>query len=249
MTAPIDLPGLKVVLINLERSVQRRADMQARLAQLGLAHEWLAGVDGVLHQDALRPSVDVPAFCRNTGRDVLPGEIGCYHSHILAWQKLLDSPQEVLLVLEDDVVFHSDFLPAVRLALAHQGQWDLLKLNCIRAKQPVRKGRIGPYVLNAHLGPFTGMGAYLIGRATIERLLPAMLPITRPIDHELDRPHVHRMRHLSLVPFPSEVNDGNQSTITGTGFDKVRKYPWHRRLPLYALRWRNMVGKIRHTLL
>jgi glycosyl transferase family 25 len=78
------------------------------------------------------------------------------------------------------------------------------------------------------------------------RLLPVMLPVTRPIDHELDRIHVHDFRHFGLEPFPSHVDDGNESTITGVAFSAVKKFPWHRRLPLYALRWRNSFGKLAH---
>jgi glycosyl transferase family 25 len=100
--------------------------------------------------------------------------------------------------------------------------------------------------VNAYLGPATGLGAYLITRDLAARLLPAMLPVTRPIDHELDRIHVHDFRHFGLEPFPSHVDDGNDSTITGTGFAEVAKPAWHRRLPMYGLRVRNLLGKLWH---
>lgn len=244
MTDANQLPGLKLVLINLERSVDRRAAMQNRLATLGLSYEWLRGIDGVARQKELASTVNVPEFCRNVGRDVLPGEIGCYHSHLEAWKLLLKGEHDSMLVLEDDVIFGEDFIFAVTEALQHRDQWDLLKLNCIRAKQPLIQKKIGDYSLNAYLGPFTGMGAYLINRELVERLLADMLPITRPIDHELDRIHVHDFRHYGLEPFPSHVDDGNQSTITGASFDGVRKYPWYRRGPLYLLRFKNLLGKM-----
>lgn len=244
MTAPaLPLPGLKVVLINLPRSQDRREAMQQRLAELGLTYSLFAAVDGRAEQARLFRQVDVPAFQRHVGRDVLPGEIGCYLSHITVWQQFLDSGEAVLLVLEDDVVFGADFLDALREALRVRAHWDLLKLNKIRAKQPISQGRVGPYRLNAYLGTATGLGAYLIQRETAQRLLPAMLPITRPIDHELDRIHVHRLRYFGLEPFPSQVRDGNQSTITGQAFSAVKKHAWHARLPVHRLRWRNFWGR------
>ncbi len=245
MTAgSLHLPGLKVVLINLPRSQERREAMQQRLTELGLTYSLFAAVDGRAEQARLFRQVDVPAFQRHVGRDVLPGEIGCYFSHITVWQQFLDSGEAVLLVLEDDVVFSSDFLAALHEALRVRAHWDFLKLNKIRAKQPISQGRVGPYRLNAYLGPATGTGAYLVQRATIQRLLPAMLPATRPIDHELDRIHVHRFRHFGLEPFPSRVDDGSQSTITGSGFSAVKKYAWHARGSLYLLRWRNFWGRL-----
>lgn len=244
MEACIRIPGLKVVLINLPRSVARREQMQQRLDALGLAYELFPAIDGRAEQARLFQQVDVPAFQRNVGRDVLPGEIGCYFSHITVWQQFVDSGEECLLVLEDDVVFGADFLVAVQEALRVRAHWDFLKLNKIRAKQPIAQGHVGAYRLNAYLGTATGLGAYLIQRETAQRLLPAMLPITRPIDHELDRIHVHRLRHFGLEPFPSHVQDENQSTITGEGFNAVKKYVWRARGPLYLLRWRNFWGRL-----
>jgi glycosyl transferase family 25 len=241
MTAsPLYLPALKVVLINLPRSRERRETMQQRLAELGLAYTLFAAVDGRAEQARLFEQVDVPAFQRNVGRDVLPGEIGCYFSHITVWQQFVDSGEDVLLVLEDDVVFGPDFIEALREALRVRAHWDFLKLNKIRAKQPISQGRVGPYELNAYLGPATGTGAYLIQRLTAQRLLGEFLPVTRPIDHELDRIRVHQLRHFGLEPFPSRVSDDSQSTITGQAFSAVKKYAWYARLSVYRLRWRNL---------
>ena len=187
--APIRLPGLKIVLINLPRSVERREKMEQRLAALGLAYELFPAIDGRAEQTRLFQQVDVPAFERHVGRDVLPGEIGCYFSHITVWQQFVDGGEDVLLVLEDDVVFHDDFVDALRTALWGRAHWDMLKLAKIRAKQPVCQGTLGPYRLNAYLGAATGFGAYLVQRATAQRLLPALLPITAPIDRELEQVH------------------------------------------------------------
>ncbi len=236
--------GLMVLLINLDRSDRRREQMEQRLAALGLPYERIAAVDGKARWPELSSSVDIPAFQRNVGRVLLQGEIGCYHSHLLAWRRLLESDAHTLLVLEDDVVFGHDFLDALEIALAERSRWDLLKLNKIRAKQPVRQAGLGPYALNAYMGPLTGMGAYLISRQAAQRLLPAMLPIRLPIDLELDKVYLHRIRHYGLEPFPSQVNDENQSTITGAAFSGVKKFPWYRRLPNYRRRIGVLVKKL-----
>jgi len=238
------IPGLKVVLLNLERSADRRQAMQNQLSDLQIAFEWIRAIDGKARWAEIADKVSTEAFDRNIGRGVLPGEVGCYLSHLQAWNFLLESDDDVLLVLEDDIVFGDEFVTAVELAIEHRRDWDFLKLNKIRAKHPIRQKAIGDYAPHAYPGPATGLGAYLIQRHTIEKLLPRMLPITRPIDHELDRIHVYDFRHLGLEPFPSHVEDGNISTITGVGFSAVRKRPWFARLPSYLLRVSNLVGKI-----
>lgn len=236
-------PGLLVTLINLDRSEQRRTQMERRLADIGLAFTRLPAMDGKARWAELLPSVDVDAFQRNVGRDLMQGEIGCYHSHLQAWRSLIDSDCHTLLVLEDDVVFGDDFLQALQQALAHRDYWDMLNFNKIRAKQPVRQAQLGSYSLNAYMGPLTGMGAYLISRDAALRLLPSMLPIILPIDLELDRVHLHRIRRYGLEPFPSHVDDGSQSTITGQSFSGVNKYPWYRRMPTFKRRLRDLFAK------
>lgn len=244
MSAALQLPELMVLLINLPRSTDRRARMEQRLAALGLAYELLPAVDGRARLDELLPSVDVGLFEQHVGRDVLPGEIGCYHSHLQAWQRFLASDAQVLLVLEDDMVFHKDFMDALRIALRGRAHWDMLKLAKIRAKQPVCQGMLGPYRLNACLGAFTGFGAYLIQRETARRLLPQMLPIRAPIDRELEQVHRHDIRHYSLEPFPAHPQDEGLSTITGERFGHVRRYPLSRRWTKYAEQTRNLIGRL-----
>lgn len=233
-----------VLLINLPRSVDRRTRMERRLASMGLDYQILPAVDGRERWDDLRNSVDVKAFERHAGSDVLPGEIGCYHSHLQAWQRLIASDAQVLLVLEDDVVFHNDFVDALRIALRGRAHWDMLKLAKIRAKQPVCQGLLGPYRLNACIGAFTGFGAYLIQRETAQRLLTQLLPIRAPIDRELEQVHRYDIRHFSLEPFAAHPQDEGQSTITGERFSNVRRYPLSRRWTKYAEQTRNLLGRL-----
>lgn len=238
MTDPLDT--LPVWLINLPRSTDRRARMEQRLAALGLSYTLFPGIDGRAEEARLLANTDIPAFERNMGRKILIGEIGCYHSHLAVWETFLASGKPVALVLEDDVIFHDDFLSAVGLGLQTLPHWDFLKLNCIRAKLPISQGKIGPYRLNAYLGPATGTGAYLITRETAAKLLPAMRRVTRAIDHEINRFFAHDFRLRGLEPFPSHLEDGESLIATGSGgYGGVRKFPWYQRLPNYGLRIAN----------
>jgi glycosyl transferase, family 25 len=234
------LADLPVWLISLERATDRRRRMVERLAKLGLSYAIFDGVDGKAREAELLATVDQAAFMRNMGRGILIGGIGCYHSHLGVWRAFLATDAKVALILEDDVIFHEDFVEAVQLGLQAEQHWDFLKLNCIRAKLPVRQGTVGPYALNAYLGPATGTGAYLIKRETAARLLADMLPVTRATDHEINRFFVHRFRLRGLEPFPSQLEVGESLIATGPeGYRSIRKFAWYRRLPNYRLRIAN----------
>lgn len=237
------LDDLPIWLINLPGSVDRRAAMDVQLEKLGLAYRLFDAVNGRKDWEALQSSIDIPSFQRNVGRKVMPGEIGCYHSHLGVWQQLVESDAPAGLILEDDVIFHDDFIHAVNAALKVTSQWDIVKLNHIRAKFPVSQVDLGDWQLSAFLGAFTGTGAYLITRDAAAKMLKRALPIVRPIDHEIDRSHVHKTRHFGITPFPSHVEDEGESTITGVNSSGVEKFPTHQRLAVYAGRFRNLIGK------
>ncbi len=238
------LDDLPVWLINLPRATRRREKMEVQLAALGLPYTLFPGVDGLAEQARLLANTDVVAFERNMGRKVLIGGIGCYHSHLAVWEAFLSSGKSMALILEDDVVFHDDFLPALRLALRAQEHWDFLKLNRIRAKLSVAQGRVGSYRLNAYVGPATGTGAYLIKRETAAKLLPAMRRVTRATDHEINRFFIHDFRLRGIEPFPSYVDDGGESLITGKGFADVRNHRIWERLPYYRLKAANYLLRL-----
>jgi glycosyl transferase, family 25 len=240
VSVQFDLP---VWLINLKRATRRRETMLPRLAALGLDCELFEAVDGRAEADALAHTVDRAAFERNTGGKLLPGKIGVYHSHLRVWRALAASSAPAGLILEDDVVFHADFLVALAAARSVIDHWDIVRFNAIRAKLPISQGRVGPYRLNAYLGPFTGNGAYLIRREVAERLAGALLPMTRPLDHELNRFFIHRFRLRGLEPWPSHVEDEGESQITGIGFADVKKFPLTQRLPYYRLKAGNYLRR------
>ncbi|WP_019955424.1 glycosyltransferase family 25 protein [Yoonia vestfoldensis] len=230
---------LGIWLINLDRDTDRLAGMQRQLDAMGLEYTRFPAIYGKDRADELMTRVDATAFARNMGQAVAHGQIGCYASHVAVWELLVQSPYKVGLILEDDVVFHDDFLDSLDLALAGAAQWDTLRFNCIRAKWPVSQGRLGKYSLNAYVGPFTGNATYLIKRDIAAKLAPTFWPQTRAHDHEMNRFFHHDYRQFGLEPFSSHVDDGGVSTITGTGFGLVRKFPWYRRLPHYRLKAAN----------
>lgn len=234
---------LGIWLINLDRDTARLEAMVRQLDALGLTYTRFPAIYGKDHAAELAKRADAAAYARNMGSPILPGKMGCYASHIAVWEAFLASDHDVALILEDDVVFHDDFLASLDVALAGAAHWDTVRFNCIRAKLPVPQGKLGPYTLNAYVGPFTGNAAYLLKRDVATRLLPNLWPQTRAFDHELNRFFRHDFRQFGLEPFSSHVDDGNESSITGTGFALVNKFKWYRRLPHYWLKGANYIRR------
>ena len=239
MAEPLSRAYLGVWLINLDRDKNRRAGMERQVGDLNLPYTRFPAIYGEDNAEDLLKRADANAYARNMGSPILPGKMGCYASHIAVWEAFLASDHKVALILEDDVVFHGDFLESLDMALAASTHWDTLRFNCIRAKLPISQGKIGRYTLNAYAGPFTGNATYLLKKEVARRILPNLWPQTRAFDHEFNRFFRHDFRQFGLEPFSSHVDDGDVSSITGTGFALVQKFKWYKRLPHYRLKAAN----------
>lgn len=238
------IEDVEVWLINLPRDVARREEMEKQLTTMGLAWQLFSAINGKARQAELMSRADEAAYHRNMGTSLVAGKLGVYASHLTVWEAFVASGQEIALILEDDVVFHDNFLEALATALAGRDHWDLVRFNAVRAKLPVVQGTMGRYQLNAYIGPFTGNACYLIKRDVAARLLPGLWPQTRALDHELNRFYVHDYRQRGLEPFASHTDDHNISTVIGTNFAKEHKFKWYRRLPYYQLKAVNYFRRI-----
>jgi glycosyl transferase family 25 len=214
-TMPTDLACF---LINLDRSTERLATMQARLARLGLAYQRIAGVDGA--------QLSEEAFLRHTTENryykpIRRGEVGCYLSHLKAMEAFLASSARYALILEDDCVLHPDSNLVLRAAIELRDatpdpllQWDVLKLNRGRRRQvdlaPLAGGhRLVEYGLSV---PITTAAA-LWTRAAAEAFQRAYRGASRPIDCDLQHPWEYGFSILSV--HPPLVEQGNVASTIG----------------------------------
>lgn len=239
MTLSLDFNKIGVWVINLPQNQDRLTQMAKQLDQMEIPWQLFAAVDGRLRYDELICDADAHAYAKNMGSPILPGKLGVYASHTGVWRDFIQSSYEFALIFEDDVVFHADFVDAVKAAYQIKNHWDVVRFNCVRAKIPVRQGVIGRWSLNAYIGPFTGNAAYFMSKDAALKLVSQIGPQTRALDHELNRFFCHDYRLLGMEPWSSHTDDGNVSTITGVGFSSVKKFKWYKRLPHYRLKVAN----------
>lgn len=98
---------IKTYVINLKRSADRREYMLKETARYGCMDvELVEAVDGhrLLPEETER-RFDVKRFTYRYNRYPFPGEVGCTLSHQECYRRLLNSDEEVALILEDDIVF------------------------------------------------------------------------------------------------------------------------------------------------
>lgn len=106
---------MKVYIVNLERSVDRRSYMIDMLNNYqGLDIELIKAVDGRLLSEYERHTLfDTKRFSKTMLKEVRPGEIGCTLSHQKCYQRLIKSENKSAIIFEDDLVVKEDFTPLI----------------------------------------------------------------------------------------------------------------------------------------
>lgn len=188
---------MKTYVINLERSVKRRHDMEQQLSRLGIPFEMVRAVDGRaldMHDDARVDPVLSDVVQQRTGGSA-EGVAGCALSHAQVYRAVLESTDEYAVVLEDDAVLPSDFPQLVgSVTRAMQGNEVVLLHFASREGCRVRRQGaldVGSSRLLAQPTNgcnLTSSAAYVITRAACRSLATHAVPVrTYPDDWDLFR--------------------------------------------------------------
>jgi len=220
--------------------------MAGQLEALGMPFARVPAVDGRLV--AAETKVDRLLYRRRHGRDVRPGEIGCYLSHLAAMQTFLTTDAEYALILEDDATL----LPALPEVLARATSretatsWDVLKLESRRTGFKLALQQLSPsHAITVNLFRSTGSAAYILSRHAAEVYLNKLLPIGQPFDHAFDRGWFLglRMREVNPLVVSAQIcSTIGGSTITQLN-SPVLKLTGLAKLP--ALTFRTMTETMR----
>lgn len=185
----VRLSELPIFVISLPRAEARRQRLRKQLDHLGVTDRvrWYEGIDGVSLDDG-----DIQTHCSRRGYrgflrypdrafngTLTRGGLGC----ALSWKALLPDIVRPTLVLEDDAVFHDDFIS--RFACARHeipADWQLLYLSC--NPYGIWMGeQLTPCVMRVEKR-LHGTGALLVHPHAAPKLL-SLFPLDLQFDHDL----------------------------------------------------------------
>lgn len=123
----------RIFMINLLRRPERRAKMERSFKEIGLEVEHIAAIDGNELTSDYLDEIGVkflPGYSDPfQHRPMTKGEIGCFLSHFLIWEKQVADKLNEVLVLEDDIRFEPFFKQRawnIMREAREIGGWDLM---------------------------------------------------------------------------------------------------------------------------
>jgi len=177
---------MRVYVINLARSSERRAHVTAELEKTGLTYEIVPAVDGRELDLGDRGVADPAVISYNR----LPeGAVGCALSHIKAQQKAISDGVSTALILEDDVNLPPDLGSIVDAVSMHMTGAEVALLN-YQTDEPCQLSLTDAVTLPAarllalpvDVTQLTSAAGYIITRSACERMTKNAPPIRANAD-------------------------------------------------------------------
>ncbi|EOZ9389390.1 glycosyltransferase family 25 protein [Enterobacter cancerogenus] len=232
---------MKIFIVNLKQSVDRRQKMEKQLHALGLSAEFIEAVDGRLMSDEEKTRVTA-----KINYAFLPGEIGCALSHQKIYKQIVDEEIDQALILEDDVLIDPllpEIIEGIKLSTSTPEILLLSRVNKFR-KKPVASLETGHNIHKTEQA--TTAHAYVINVKAAMSLLDKLYPVWMTSDKWSLFEDLSMARIYSLLPYPVRLSEeAETSTINESKGDSElnlkKKQIWN-----LLMRQRPLRAKIRH---
>jgi len=204
-------PPISAFYLNLHQEAARRRCIEEQLAEAGIAAERIEAVDG---SRALPPEVSLYFDAKHV---MDAGALGCYASHIKAWEQTARKSLPYALVLEDDAILPLGLARVLaEIVAALPKGWDMVHLSTEPDRAVCEIAKVGSRKIVQFSRVPPGAVAYLISKAGAEKLLRAK-PRLWPIDTDTRRPWVFGLNVYGVVAPPIGHNWLVPSTIRARG--------------------------------
>ncbi len=204
----------KSFIIHLQRSSGREAQVKDLISKSPFETEIVDAVDGAKLSQA---EIDACFSEKPLLQPVYPfglnaGEIGCFLSHMRAWQKIVDQDLTAGLVFEDDVQIDTEiFAAALGAAKAWSPDYGFIQFQVRKvAPDNPELGQIGSNKLVRPVPTLLRCSAQLVNNATAKKLLELTARFDRPVDTLLQMHWITGVQPVCVVP--SGVTDRTQET-------------------------------------
>jgi glycosyl transferase family 25 len=225
--------NLKVLIISLKTSLQRRDQVRQQMENTELDWEFLDAIDGRL-ADFTSLLYDARKVKKLLGFELTNGEIGCYMSHIQCWKYSIENHISVL-IFEDDFIIKESFPSALNLLDKIHLNWQILRLQGLAETNDLLIYKIGNNNLCFNGSDPLGTAAYIVKPEGAKILLNNSSEIYEPIDHFIEHYEKHGLMILAFKPYPITTLDTTlvESTIQDRldrlpiqGIKKVKRSYW-----------------------
>ncbi|NOH80830.1 glycosyltransferase family 25 protein [Vibrio sp. RE86] len=235
---------MKVFVISLKRSPERREYIKKQLDDLGIEFEFFDAVDG--RAEPPHPLFENYDYTKRlwltNGRMPSKGEMGCYASHYLIWEECVKSNNSIL-VIEDDVMISPEFKRYIPVIESELNEFGFLRLESEHKKCKLWEKKVHKdYSISFMTNNFGGTISYAIHPSSASKLLSGSKSWCLPVDNYIGSLYIHEMPSYIFLPSLVSNPDSFETTIQ---LGEESRPPWYRKptRELYSLYRKIMMKK------
>lgn len=206
---------IKVFLINLDRSNERLVKFTENAKKRGLNFERISAIDGkgfsgTDNIEGYDHALNMKRYPKQLG----PGEIACFQSHIKVWERTLEEDLDFAVILEDDAEIKENFFQAIEDIVCRDVRWDYIKL-CEKPekRKALAKKKVGEHHLVVYNKIPAGTTAQLVSKNGVRKLLAGSKRIARPVDIDIQYWWEYEINVYGLKPYPVDIDTTLESEI------------------------------------
>lgn len=206
---------MKTYVISLADSLERRAVAAEQLSRAGVIFEFFDAIRCDVLDSGHFSHYDEREYVLNCGRPAARGEVGCYASHKMLWQRCVDA-NEPVMIMEDDFLLADHFHDAFCLARKLISGYGYIRLQTERRalrKQVLVKDNFS--LVKYTKVPHSAM-CYAVSPEVAARLLRRAEVLDAPLDVMIKKNWEHGCQMYGLMPYSvSEHCLSKATTIPG----------------------------------
>lgn len=118
----------KIYVINLEKSIDRRENVMRQFESKGIKLEFFNAIDGRANNHILFEKYDDKLRIKTKGKSLTQGQLGCFASHYLVWEKCVQHSKPVIILEDDVLIFEDRFLSFLKAAEFIDKKYECIRL-------------------------------------------------------------------------------------------------------------------------
>lgn len=189
-----------IFVISLAAVTERRDFMEQQLANQKIPFEFFDAIDGRSNEHPLFKKYNKEKRLKQKGNELARGELGCFASHYLLWEKCvaLNTP---IIVIEDDAVIFDNFMSFYNDIEFFSKNSLYLRLFVNNNNKPYKTIDIkNNYRIVRYLkGPRATRG-YLIKPLAAKEFIKHAQEWVWPVDDYMDMSWIHKIQCQGIMP-------------------------------------------------
>lgn len=219
---------MKVFVVSLKRSVDRRERIQKHLNELDISFEFFDAIDGSIegfqYSDHARPDITK----KRKGYALKTSEIACFASHYALWKKSIEL-NESIVIIEDNVDPIPNAKKLIELSFQYIKKYGYIKLSATQKSKFTDLVNLTPeYKLGGYEKKTCGTTAYIISPKTAQHFIDNAQEFLEPVDDYMEKPWRHHAQTYSISPdlftradIVSTIGSTRKNKSGTSPFDKI----------------------------